>query len=64
MYLNTGETFWGELVIITKATKKTEVNKTSIDSKKNKFMQDRKSCSLLCGSFVNNIRKTEVDWSK
>lgn len=36
MYLNTGEKFGGELVIITQATKKTKVNKTSIESKESK----------------------------
>lgn len=36
MYLNTGEKFWGELVIITQATKKTKVNKTSIESQEHK----------------------------
>lgn len=36
MYLNTGEKFGGELVIITQATKKTKVNKTSIESRESK----------------------------
>lgn len=34
--MNTGEKIGGELVIITQATKKTKVNKTSIESRKNK----------------------------